>query len=209
MTRDFERSEMHWRHLIGFLATGHRRAGRVPNGSTTAKECAMFPNLSSVWRRAARAARRTAPPYSSEVLEDRTILSGVTAVALRDSLLPTTADRTTQPNNILIGSVSMLGIRIPDEFDERRRKRLGNATPPDDLLHGESNSSPSSEVRSPELEIDNADVLEGFEEGDLVQLIACVADPGDDVPMRVGDQQSLSLQNFEGSGVFKRVPRFA
>ena len=169
----------------------------------------MFPNLSSAWRRAARAARRTAPPCSSEVLEDRTILSGVTAVALRDSLRPTTADRTTQSNNILIGSAPMLGIRIPDEFDERRRKRLGNAPPPDDLLHGESNSSPSSEVRSPELEIDNADVLEGFEEGDLVQLIACVADPGDDVPMRVGDQQSLSLQNFEGPGVFRRIPRLA
>ena len=105
-------------------------------------------------------------------------------------------------------NATVLGIRLPDEFDEKRRQRLTDATPPDDLLHGESHSVPSSEDRSPVLEMDNADVLKGFEDGDPVQPIARGTDPRDEVLKRVADQRS-SLQIFEGSGVLKRILRSA
>ncbi len=102
----------------------------------------------------------------------------------------------------------VLGIRFPDEFDEQRRQRFSGATPPDDLLQGENDSAPPAEDRSPGLEMDNADVLKGFEDGDPVQPIARGTDPRDAVLKRVADQRS-SLQIFEGSGVLKRILRSA
>ena len=169
----------------------------------------MFSNLTTAWKRPLRAARLRVLTCSSEVLEGRTILSGVTALALHDPLQPVNAKQTPGTESISIGSAPMLGLRTPDELDERRRNRMAGVTMSDDSLHGECVPARRFEGQSNAFEIDNADVLKGFEEGDPAHLIVGVTDPADDVPTRVGDRQSLSLQIFEGSGVYRRVPRFA
>ena len=147
----------------------------------------MLVNPFDAWRRPIRNSTVHGQPSLRDVVENDSILTGITVGSLATEVAPQTP---VAVNVFASGRAPELSGMVPSEgFDEQQRHRLAGTSPPDDRLCGDIEhflkSNPFKTV-----------IYGGYENGEPTRLVVSFADQADEIAAQIG--KMLLLESSAG-----------